>query len=105
MKKAFEELKLYLKRKMDENSSVLLLANIKGINQRQAQILNIVRENPNSIFTVKEIENRFSISNFTARIDLESLVTLGYLSEIKLNKVKRSYIKSDKFDTLIKGNM
>jgi Fic family protein len=104
MKKAFEELKLYLKRKTDENSSMLLLANIKGINHRQAQILKIVQEKPDTCFSVKEIENRFSISNFTARTDLEGLVENGYLSEIQINKVKRSYMKSDKFDGLIKGN-
>jgi Fic family protein len=102
MKKAFEELKQYLKRKTDENSSILLLATIKGINQRQAQIIKILQEKPNSCFSVKEIENRFSVSNFTARTDLETLVKLGYLAEIQINKVKRSYIKSERFDDLIK---
>lgn len=105
MKKSFEELKIYLKRKTEENNSILLLANIKGINPRQAQILKIVQEKPNIGLSVKEIENRFSVSNFTARTDLESLVGLGYLSEIQLNKVKRNYIKSEKFDELIKGKM
>ena len=103
MKVAFEELKLYLKRKLSEDSSILLLANIKGINQRQAQIIKIVQEKPNSFFSVKEIENRFSVSNFTARTDLEGLVKLGYLTELQLNKVKRNYSKSDKFEDLLKG--
>jgi Fic family protein len=102
MKVAFEDLKIYLKRKAEENNSILLLANIKGINQRQAQIIKIVQEKPDVLFTVKEIENRFSVSNFTARADLENLVKMEYLSEIKINKVKRTYIKSDKFDVLIK---
>jgi len=103
MKVAFEELKLYLKRKASENNSVLLLAGIKGINQRQAQIIKIVQEKPNTFFSVKEIETRFSVSNFTARADLEGLVKLGYLSEIQINKVARNYLKSDKFDDLLKG--
>ena len=101
MKIAFEELKLFLKRKETENKSILLLANIKGVNQRQAQIIKIVREKPNTSFSVKEIENRFSISNFTARTDLEKLVSLGYLYEIQINKVKRNYIKSINFDRLL----
>lgn len=105
MKKAFEELKNYLKRKTEENSSILMLANIKGINQRQAQILKIVNENANVCLSVKEIENRFSLSNFTARTDLEGLVNLGYLKEIQLNKVKRNYIKSEFFDSLIKDKL
>jgi len=103
MKVAFEELKLYIKRKIVENNSAVLLAGIKGINQRQAQIIKIVQEKPNTFFSVKEIENRFSVSNFTARTDLEGLVKLGYLSEIQLNKVKRNYIKSEKFDDLLKA--
>jgi Fic family protein len=103
MKVAFEELKLYLKRKTEENNSILLLAGIKGINQRQAQIIKIIQEKPNIYFSVKEIENRFLISNFTARADLEGLVNLGYLSEIQLNKVTRNYIKSNNFDDLLYG--
>lgn len=102
---AFEELKIYLKRKSEENSSIVLIANIKGINTRQAQILKIIHEQPNTCLSVKEVENRFSVSNFTARTDLEGLVGLGYLSELQINKVKRNYIKSDKFDSLMKNKL
>jgi len=98
MKKAFEELTLYLKRKTEENSSIVLLANIKGINPRQAQIIKIVKENPNTCLLVKEIENRFSIGNQTSRTDLYGLVNLGYLSEIHINKRKIAFIKSKEFD-------
>lgn len=101
MKKAFEELKIYLKRKTEENKSVALLASIKGINQRQAQIIQIISENPDSLFTVKEIENRFAVSNFTARTDLEGLVSLGFLTALQPNKVKRTYIKSKDYDSLV----
>ena len=80
----------------------MLLANIKGINQRQAQIIKILQENSNTFFSVKEIENRFSVGNQTARTDLEGLVELGYLSEVQINKVKRNYIKSADFDILLK---
>ena len=101
-KGAVEDLKIYLKRKTEENNSISLIAHIKGINQRQAQIIKLVQEKPDSSFTVKEIENRFSVGNQTARTDLFCLVKLGYLSEIQINKVKRIYIKSDKFDTQIR---
>ena len=105
MKKAFEELKLYLKRKTEEFNSVQLLSNITGINHRQAQIINIFLERPTSFLSVKEIENRFTVSNFTARADLEGLVELGFLSEVKLNKIKRNYIKSERFDELVRRKM
>jgi Fic family protein len=54
------------------------------------------------MFSVKEIENRFNISNQTARTDLQGLCTLGYLEEIGLNKKSKGYTKSDQFDHLIK---
>lgn len=103
MKKAFEELKQYLKRKTEENKSVAFLASFKGINQRQAQIIQIVSEKSDSLFTVKEIESRFAVSNFTARADLEGLVTKGFLTALQPNKVKRTYVKSTDFDRLLKN--
>ena len=101
MKKAFEELKLYLKRKTEENKSIALLTTIKGINARQAQIIQMIKEKSNIMFTVSEIENRFGVSNFTARNDLQGLVQIGFLSVVQLNKVKRSYVKSQSFDRLM----
>lgn len=101
MKKAFEELKLYLKRKSEENKSVILLTTIKGINQRQAQLIQIIQEKPDVYFTVKEVENRFTVGNQTARTDLYGLVEMGYLSEIHLNKRKLAFIKSPDFDLKI----
>lgn len=98
MKTAFNELKLYLQRKTEENNSILLLANFKDINVRQAQIIKILIENPTSVFTIKEIETRFVVSNQTARSDLLNLVKLGYLSEIQINKRKTAFSKSLQFD-------
>lgn len=77
------------------------MTTIKGINARQAQIIQMVKEKANIMFTVSEIENRFGISNFTARSDLEGLVKIDLLSVIQLNKVKKSYVKSQAFDSLI----
>lgn len=101
MKKAFEELKLYLKRKTEENKSIALLTTIRGINARQAQIIQMIKEKANLMFTVSEIENRFGVSNFTARSDLEGLVKIGFLAVVQLNKVKKSYVKSRSFDNLM----
>lgn len=100
MKKSFEELKQYLKRKTEENNNVLLLLHIKNVNPRQAQIIKIMKENPHACLLVKEMENRFSIGNQTARTDLYGLVKLGYLSEIQINKRKIAFVKSEKFDML-----
>jgi Fic family protein len=61
-----------------------------------------VQEKPNSLFTVKEVENRFAVGNQTARTDLYSLAELGYLTEIQINKRKTAFIKSEQFDSLMK---
>ena len=103
IKKAFEDLKVYINRKTQENKNPLLLSYINGINERQGEIIQIVRGNPDIMLTVREIENRFAVSNFTARSDLEGLVKLEFLSEINLNKVKRAYVRSKVFDSLLEN--
>ena len=45
------------------------------------------------IFTVKDVQEQFSVSSMTARKDLSDLVKQGYMTEIALNKVTRGYIK------------
>ena len=64
-----------------------------NINQRQALILQRLKEEPDIIFTVKDVQEQFSISSMTARKDLSDLVQQGYLTEIAINKVTRGYIK------------
>jgi Fic family protein len=104
MKIAFEDLKIYLKRKTEENNNILLLTHFKGvINIRQAQILKILIDKPNSVFTIKEIETQFVIANQTARTDLTGLAKLGFLSEIQINKRKVAFAKSSQFEEKIKS--
>jgi len=97
MKKAYEELKLYLQRKINERNHTLIYNTIPDINERQASILKIYTDNQNSILTIKELENRFGVSNQTARIDITSLVLKGFIKEIALNKRKMGYIRSENF--------
>lgn len=54
------------------------------------------------LLTSKEVQNRFGVSNFTARMDLKALVSLGFMEEIKVNLKKINYIKSENFDQRIK---
>ena len=64
-----------------------------NINYRQAMILQRIKEEPNTIMTVKDVQEQFSVSSMTARKDLSDLVRQGYLTEIAINKVTRGYIK------------
>ena len=101
MKKAYEELKKYLQRKIDEQQNVLRFVGIANINERQRYVLKTISESKRTLFTPKELATQFDISPKSARTDLQGLVEMGYLSPTHLNKRAIGYIKSDHFEELI----
>ena len=101
MEKAFEALKTYINRKQKEIFQASQFMKIAGVNDRMAQIIKIIYDNPERVLSIKEIENRFLISNHTARTDLKQLVDLGFLEVIPVNKKKQSSIKSASFYKLL----
>ena len=101
MKKAFEELKKYLQRKIDEQQNLLRFSGISNINERQRYVLRTISESKRTFFTPKELATQFDISVKTARTDLQSLVDMGFLSPTHLNKRAVGYIKSEQFDSLL----
>ena len=102
MEKAYEALKEYISHKQKEVFQAAKFMNIPSVNERMAQILKIVNDDSDRILNIKEIENRFDISNYTARMDLKGLVDLGFLEIIQVNKKKQNFIKSRNFDAIIK---
>ena len=98
MKKAYDDLKAYLQKKLKEQQDFYTFRGFSNINERQAQIIKILTEKPTSVFTAKELTVRFNISPKTARADLQHLVELGLMKESPINKRKVGYIKSDNFD-------
>lgn len=95
---AFEDLMVYVTKKKKEEKNLVQFYKEPNINERQAQILFWVKENSNRNFTVKEIENIFSVTNQTARTDLENLVDENILKKIKVNQKTANYWKGDLFD-------
>lgn len=91
MRQAFKELKIYLARKMEEHN-MLLSNGIEGLNERQNHIMKLIKETPSLHFTAKEVAVRFSVSEKTARNDLQELVALNYLRQVQVNKKKSAYI-------------
>ena len=91
---AFKELKLYIERKIREKRNAMNYLKSGGINARQASILSLIENDPDLILTVKEIQNRFSISHPTAQSDLQELVDKGFLKKIRTNGKSYSYVKS-----------
>ncbi|MBR5166954.1 MAG: Fic family protein [Salinivirgaceae bacterium] len=103
MKKAFEELKKYLQRKIDEQQNILRFVGILNINERQRYVLKTISDNKRAMFTPKELATQFDVSVRTARTDLQELVEMEYLTSTNLNKRAMGYIKSKRFEELIKA--
>lgn len=80
---ALEDLKKYIRRKTAEKQNTLLLLRNTTFNDRQIALIQEIIQDHNLYFTVKQIENRFGVSNQTARNDLASLVKDGVLEERK----------------------
>lgn len=104
MEKAFDALKEYIRRKQREAKHASQYLKIPNINERQAQIIKLLHDEPDRVLSSKEIENRFQVSNFTARSDLKGLEALGFLTIIQVNKIKQSFIRSNDFDLILKKN-
>lgn len=75
---------------------------LKGINSRQAFLIKWIFDEPNLIFSVKEIENRLTISNQTARTDLTELVNQGYLEMIDINNKTKGFCRTEEFEDILK---
>lgn len=91
---SFQQLTDYIQRKQHEKKAATSFMIAGNINYRQAMILQRLKEEPNTIMTVKDVQEMFSVSSMTARKDLSDLVQQGYMTEIALNKVTRGYIKT-----------
>lgn len=81
---ALEDLKKYIRRKTTEKQNTLQLLRNTRFNDRQIVMVQEIIQDANSYFTVKQIENKFGVSNQTARNDLASLVRDGVLEERKI---------------------
>lgn len=58
----------------------------KALNERQKMILRNLGEGHRNLFTAKNLEQQFDISNNTARADLEKLAELNFLSKRRLGR-------------------
>lgn len=101
MADAFDELKDYLGRKIHERSLLDNFTSIPGVTRRQAEILNILNENPGTILSAKEIANRFGLNNKSIRNDLRNLSKLNLLLEIPVNGREFGYERAPHFEEMI----
>ncbi|KGL62257.1 Fic family protein [Polaribacter sp. Hel1_85] len=96
--KAFEDLKKYVAKKKKEELNLLKFLQFEGINERQAEVLYKLEKNSSKYFTIKEIENTYSVTNQTARTDIEELVEKRFLKKVAINKKSFNYWKGENFD-------
>lgn len=101
MEKAFDELKLYIAKKQKQVIQSAQFLRIDGVNERMAEILKIFNDDADRVMTIREVESRFQVSNYTARTDLKTLVEMGFLEVIQVNKKKQNFIKSEKFEQVL----
>lgn len=99
---AFKELQQYIKRKNAQRQEASVFLSLGDINERQAAILQTFNDKPKTLLTIKELQNRFQITQPTAKSDIDGLVAKGFLTAIPLNKVKKGYVRADIFDRLVR---
>ena len=102
LQQAFRELQTYIKRKQKEHLTANTYLLLGDINERQAQIIQLLVDNPKAVLTIKELQNRFLVTPTTAKTDIMGLVSRGLVSEFAFNKVKKGYVRSEGFEEAIK---
>ena len=102
MKKAYEDLQVYLRKKIKEREEFYQFRGFGNINERQGQILKIFDEKPKTLLTAKEVSIRFPVTIRTARTDLQHLVDLKLLEKTPINKRMVGYVRAEGFDEILK---
>ncbi|NSL89995.1 Fic family protein [Chitinophaga solisilvae] len=78
---AMEDLKSYIQRKTAEKQNIITLLRNTSFNDRQIGLIQEILKDVTIYFTVAQVQNKFGVSNQTARNDLGGLVENGVLEE------------------------
>ena len=103
MNQAYQDLKKYLARKIKERHDTYKLVGQQNINERQAKIIQIFYEKPDTTVYAKEIAVRFGVSEITARADLRHLQSIGLLVELPMNKKSHIFKPVEDFYKIVDG--
>ena len=95
---AFQELQEYIQRKITQKQKAVDFLKLGFVNERQATILSMVRDDPRIILSISELRSKFQISQPTAKADIDKLVERGLLERIPVNGRQFNYMKGEKFD-------
>ena len=103
MNQAYQDLKKYLARKIKERHDTYKLVGQQNINERQAKIIQMFYEKPDTTVYAKEIAVRFGVSEITARADLRHLQSIGLLVELPMNKKSHIFKPVEDFYKIVDG--
>lgn len=98
---AFDSLKEYINRKIQEKRRLHDFGKIKDINDRQIIILKLLSDDPELSITIKEIQNRFNTVYQTARTDLMGLEKSRLIQKRTIGKKKLIYHRSENFNEIL----
>jgi Fic family protein len=96
---AFKELKDYIQRKITQKQKAVDFLKLGFVNERQAAILAMVRDDPRIILSISDICAKFQVSQPTAKADIDKLVERGLLERVQVNGRQFNYVKGEKYDT------
>jgi Fic family protein len=97
---ALEDLKKYIYKKTQEKKKIIALLKNINFNDRQVVLIKDLLQDKNQYFTVKQIEQRFKVSNQTARNDLVELQKKKVLLEKKSGK-KSQFFAAENFEKIL----
>lgn len=101
IEEAIAGFKRYAQRKLAESKSRAPLLALGNLNERQGYLLSLFQKEPDLWLTTLETSKRLGVTRMTALSDLKGLVEQGFLEERLLNKVKRGYFRSARFEELL----
>lgn len=100
---ALDDLKKYIRHKTAEKKNVLALLRNTLFNDRQIALLQEILQDVNTHFTVLQLQNRFGVSNQTARNDLTGLVSSGLMEFRKSGKKNQFFPVKNFMNKINKG--
>jgi Fic family protein len=99
---AFRSLKDYINRKLREKIRLYDYRRIKGLNDRQLQLLKLFHDDLEKVLSIKEVQNRYGVVYQTARTDLMSLEKLGLIKSSTSGKKKLIFLRTTDFENVLK---
>ncbi len=98
MRAAINSLRGYVRRKQEDRRQAARFERMAGVNGRQAQIIKWLQDEPDTEFTLKEIQGRYDVVYQTARTDVMALEEGGLLEKYIEGKKKQVYRRAAGFD-------